>query len=754
MPASEDQFMALPLSLVWARFSSSFCWEDMVCIAYSCSGALNENNLSKASELLFGRKPYELSEDSKTLRKLAVWLLCPVHKKETSSTIARAWGPRAWGTESFDNDIFQLLGFGTHAFFERTCPKNGCDESLYGDFSDEDKDDCREVLNILETLTPSEIVRECLSDKKRTKLVKQLVSLLHCKEHRTSENAAQLSDIWNDRLTETIQRRKYRDDKRKKTTPRKRAPYKVRTTSHHKSEVRPAGQTSSKASIGSDSGESGSYFGELFEPQSDPGGPTDEGVLRCATGSGGPGPTGDGSSGRKAGSDSFEPSSEDISGHRFNFDGFESSTSPLTSKLVLDGRRTSPTASQSGSLPLNRSQHSSQKVSVSTAEQTETASPGLKGPGVSRADDRGRHSSSPPATVSPLPKPSLVNGTQGGGSPVTKGLLGPSAAQAVDNPRSHSSSDIHVSGQQPHDSRPSQSRETHSYPNLHSRTSEPEIAVPTHTSPVTPPLESAIFTNKFDREFKPQEIDVKLLRDMRSKRADYGKTPELSSGDVYVLQNPAWPNHVKIGESGRDVDKRIAEIKRDCKIDCLEQALDTEQKYFLNYKMVEKLCHEELKNFRKDLQCEWCKTKNRKRQRHEEWFEVKPEIAVRTVQKWRKWMLTSPYNDDGYLKPWWRHKATSELIKEQPFEERIGDDESRHERWSRWLENPTVGERAHFEIEKFLFHPRSRRKSLWNTAEENLIPLLIYTIVVWFICEPKQWLLVVLLLLWVLRDWV
>ncbi len=470
-----------------------------------------------------------------------------------------------------------------------------------------------------------------------------------------------------------------------------------------------------------------------------------------------------GSLGQQSGSDGVESPSTAFTTTKFDSESSESSGKASAWKLALERKPRPETAPKSASLNSgllspNPSPPSSRKTPVSTTEQTKTVSPRSKGPVIFTDGVQGRRSSSPRRTASFLSKPSPVDDVQGSGSAGTNSIS--PWASAARNPRSHSSSEIVGSSQEPHDYGTSPLRRTLSYLNLPSegptRSSDPVRAVPTQTSPMLTTLEDEVFTDQTGSKFEPRVIDMKLLQYIRSTRVYYGKTSEYSFGDVYVLRNPAWPNHVKIGESGCEVDKRIAQIKGKCNIECLEQSLDTEQRDFLNYKLVEKLCHKELQNFRKKLRCKSCKNKMDSPQMHEEWFQVRPEVAVRTVQKWRKWMLTSPYNDDGHLVPWWRDKANHELMEGRPFDDkgqRIDDDASRHERWSRWLERPTISERADFEIKRFCFDPRPRRKSLWSTAEENIILLLTYVIILGFICEPKVWILVVLIFLMVLRDW-
>lgn len=767
--------MAIPLSLVRAKL---LLFGDFVCIAVSCPAVIVHRRLEAAEKLnrsyLSGRNlkdDYEETHDSTELRELADLLLCPKHEELCEET-ARVW--EEWRPE---NDLFQLLELSRNPHDWR-CLAEGCGKIYIISR--------RRALNIMETLTFNEGAERHLSNKGRKKLVKELVGLLHCDDHENSKNPRQLSERWNIILTDAELRRKSEESSPKETTlgkgKSKDALNEDTTPPQHESEAEPVRRTSGKdlfdAQSGPDdagqfteglsgrpsgSGDTGQSSGGLFGKQSgsDGSGQSCGGLFGCQSSSSSSRHPRGGFSEAQFGSPEVGSSNTGFTAPQSKFTGFGSSSTGVTAPQMRFGGYGSPSSSLTSKTSKLVTDGSPAPPPVSAAEQTGTSSAELDGPGLSAADDQARHSFSSGRAASPLPNLSAVNGARSGGIPVIEGLSpSSSAAREMDSPRSRSSPSIRVFSEQSHHNRPSQPRNT-SNPNLASesqnRGSDTKEAEPMGISPISSSveaLENVLFTAIHKKKFKHNEIDIKLLRYIRSTTADNGKRVNASSGDVYVLQNPAWPNHVKIGESARDTDKRIKELKDNCKIESLEQVVDTEQKFFLNYKIVEKLCHEELKNFRKILLCQSCKASKGKQKRHQEWFEVKPEIAVRTVQKWRRWMSLSPYDGDGDLVPWWREKANDELFsKDEPFdlkEEAIDDHDSRHQRWSRWLKKPTVKERADFEFWKFFLFTRPRKKSVWNSAEENIGPLLIYFIITLLVCGPTKWIVLVLLHLFLL----
>lgn len=354
----------------------------------------------------------------------------------------------------------------------------------------------------------------------------------------------------------------------------------------------------------------------------------------------------------------------------------------------------------------------------------------------------------------------------------------PPATHPLDMIRRRSSSVMTSSLELKHKASPSQIRGTQSSPTLpktsrHQETN-PEIERRTSLSRNPTPAqapESEVFikTKTAAKILTPREIDNELLSVIRdptdktkktkkvdlpkeSHRNDQDKQKAEPIGYVYVLKNPDWPKHVKIGITRQSVQQRKKQIRKACDFQQLERVVDGEQMKFPNYRLVEKLCHVELRNFQKTFLCNCRKPHTGGQLEHHEWFEVSEDTAVETVQRWRTWLRLSPYDENGNLMSWWRERAGSGLFSKEPFgqaEEETIDHKSRHQRWSLWLRDPTMRDLIGFEFWKFFFEARSGQKSRWKLARENPERLGCFLCAVCFFLGPKESTIILLILLFV-----
>jgi hypothetical protein len=159
---------------------------------------------------------------------------------------------------------------------------------------------------------------------------------------------------------------------------------------------------------------------------------------------------------------------------------------------------------------------------------------------------------------------------------------------------------------------------------------------------------------------------------------------------VYVLQAPDYfiknkeTPCVKIGISA-DVKTRITQLQKACGLKGLERVKDPMDRPHQLAKRIEQLCHTELSSFNRVLKCTNCKTG--KETEHKEWFAVPADVALKTVQRWRKFIQQDPYDKNGRIRTHWSEMLYPENTIKQPALERDDDHEERNERWTKWLEN-------------------------------------------------------------------
>ncbi|KAE8137708.1 T5orf172 domain-containing protein [Aspergillus pseudotamarii] len=105
-------------------------------------------------------------------------------------------------------------------------------------------------------------------------------------------------------------------------------------------------------------------------------------------------------------------------------------------------------------------------------------------------------------------------------------------------------------------------------------------------------------------------------------------------GYVYAYEVEGNPGFVKIGYTGSTSQTRFKDIAFMCNRKPMElypMPTDTENK-IKNPKVVEALCHAQLREHQVIVDCDACLRK------HREWFRVAPEDAIGAIQKWSIWM--------------------------------------------------------------------------------------------------------------------
>lgn len=172
------------------------------------------------------------------------------------------------------------------------------------------------------------------------------------------------------------------------------------------------------------------------------------------------------------------------------------------------------------------------------------------------------------------------------------------------------------------------------------------------------PRNSRSLSTKFDRDldtFWPEAYDTTVfdviarsdrLTDYKSSyhlvRSEVTKSldsKDQEDGYVYLYEVEGNTGFVKIGYTGRSTETRHNEWRFDCNRDpkVLYPIHSGSAMVVPNARRVEALCHAELDHRRIRVYCRGCL------KQHIEWFEISPAEAIAVIQKWSKWMATSPY---------------------------------------------------------------------------------------------------------------
>jgi hypothetical protein len=164
-------------------------------------------------------------------------------------------------------------------------------------------------------------------------------------------------------------------------------------------------------------------------------------------------------------------------------------------------------------------------------------------------------------------------------------------------------------------------------------------------------------------------------------------------GHVYIFKSPEYfrrffPNEqplLKIGMA-KDVSKRMEDLRGKCGLFDLARVADCEDRPMKFYWKVEELVHTELLNFRRLFNCKKCMNAKGTETEHQEWFAVDEEIALRTVQRWRRFIELEPYDENGILKDHWSRMIRPKNMEHPDAEEQWNDSQSRDIRWTKWLD--------------------------------------------------------------------
>ncbi|KAI7490043.1 hypothetical protein KC351_g876 [Hortaea werneckii] len=162
-------------------------------------------------------------------------------------------------------------------------------------------------------------------------------------------------------------------------------------------------------------------------------------------------------------------------------------------------------------------------------------------------------------------------------------------------------------------------------------------------------------------------------------------------GFVYVVRDPEL-KLVKIGFTTECVSDRIRSIGSQCRASSKQWQIEHEDPSIpiLAYRRLERLVHMDLAPHRWFFQCacSLAKTNANKLTEHQEWFDVSPEVAIKTIKLWRSFLLQQPYGEPLFktimpLEGPWIDRVKE--YKEADCNEKHEDHETRLGRWRELL---------------------------------------------------------------------
>ncbi|KAI7285138.1 hypothetical protein KC345_g1921 [Hortaea werneckii] len=191
---------------------------------------------------------------------------------------------------------------------------------------------------------------------------------------------------------------------------------------------------------------------------------------------------------------------------------------------------------------------------------------------------------------------------------------------------------------------------------------------------------------------RPPACNQKKVLDMIREPLQYNDARTwLKPGFVYVVRDPEL-ELVKIGFTTDRVSDRVRKIGNQCRASSQHWQIEHEDPSIpiLAYRRLERLVHMDLAPHRWFFQCACglAKSDAKKLTEHQEWFDVSPEIAIKTIKLWRSFLLQDPYgeplrNTDMQLQGQWIDRVKE--YKKADCNEKHEDHETRLNRWRKLL---------------------------------------------------------------------
>ncbi|CAO2654510.1 Nn.00g112430.m01.CDS01 [Neocucurbitaria sp. VM-36] len=181
------------------------------------------------------------------------------------------------------------------------------------------------------------------------------------------------------------------------------------------------------------------------------------------------------------------------------------------------------------------------------------------------------------------------------------------------------------------------------------RTSQTNVTTPLSSVPVkatTVDKESEYATGFLP--YQPKKYaHLSVSEALRSVITEPLKPTDQKDGFIYMFWDKKYFGKAKIGRTN-NLQSRLNQWNHQCKRthSYLTLATGGEQDEIPHVSRIERLIHLELKDYRKQRECDGC-GKN-----HVEWFQVSETHAVKVFQKWQEWILQRPYALDSHSGEW------------------------------------------------------------------------------------------------------
>lgn len=147
--------------------------------------------------------------------------------------------------------------------------------------------------------------------------------------------------------------------------------------------------------------------------------------------------------------------------------------------------------------------------------------------------------------------------------------------------------------------------------------------------------------------FTPERYsEILALKKVMAKARRLTQSSSLAS--IYLLHDPKVPNIVRIDSTTFSPDIRLEQWRSRCS-PTLSLVPDTLSREVFYHRRLEELILTDLKSRRiQGTRCQYCNYYHRQE------FEISKQLALDTVELWRRWIELGPYDKIGKLKGHWK----------------------------------------------------------------------------------------------------
>jgi hypothetical protein len=150
----------------------------------------------------------------------------------------------------------------------------------------------------------------------------------------------------------------------------------------------------------------------------------------------------------------------------------------------------------------------------------------------------------------------------------------------------------------------------------------------------------------FFRDHKDMQTVLALNRIMATSLSAKARS---TAGFIYMFHYLESPSVIHIGMTSVNPGHRIREWKARCGLSVV-QVMDVLNRQVPNLTRLRHLIHLNLTSTLRRRLCQGCG------RIHGNEFEISEQLAFTTIERWRRWMDTEPYNGRGALKPYWERQ--------------------------------------------------------------------------------------------------